>query len=160
MIPSLLTANQQVSEYKRNPDVVQGTLILILYWCMTTAVSVSFSGDPEMVPLYVKSLLPIFCQSFQSTMIHSVKKSSLGLIKKMIHYMSNDLMASVCKENKSLVGAVVEVLTAVLDHEEDEEGHLTCLLIIQDLMSKDPNGLFLEQFAKLGLYSKVKTQDV
>ncbi len=49
----------------------------------------------------------------------------------------------------------MEVLTAVLDHEEDEEGHLTVLIIIQDLMTKDPEGIFLEQFAKLGLYSKV-----
>ena len=41
-------------------------------------------GDPEMVPVYVKSLLPLFCKTYQSTMITSVKKSSLNLIKKMI----------------------------------------------------------------------------
>ena len=43
-------------------------------------------GDPEMIPVYVKSLLPMFCQTYQSTMIQSVKRSSLGLIKKIIHY--------------------------------------------------------------------------
>ncbi len=112
-------------------------------------------GDPEMIPIYAKSLLPMFCHTFQSTMIVTVKKSSLGLIKKIIHYMESELLAVVC-QNRQLVGEIVEVLTSVLDNEEDEEGHLTCLLIIQDLMVKDGSeGVFLEQFAKLGLYSKV-----
>ena len=113
-------------------------------------------GDPEMIPVYVQSLLPLFCQTFQSTMIHSVKKSSLGLIKKIIHYLEPKLLAEVCEKDKHLVGEIVEVLTAVLDNEEEEEGHLSCLLIIQDLMNKDDaGGVFLEQFAKLGLYQKV-----
>ena len=113
-------------------------------------------GDPEMIPVYVQSLLPLFCQTFQSTMIHSVKKSSLGLIKKIIHYLEPKLLAEVCEKDKHMVGEIVEVLTSVLDNEEEEEGHLSCLLIIQDLMNKDDaGGVFLEQFAKLGLYQKV-----
>lgn len=35
-------------------------------------------GDPEMAPLYVKRLLPVFCNTFQSTMLASVRKASLG----------------------------------------------------------------------------------
>ena len=112
-------------------------------------------GDPEMIPLYVRTLLPMFCQTYQATMITSVKKSSLGLIKKIIHYLTNELMIEVCTENVHLIASVVEVLTSVLDNEEDDEGHLACLQIIQDLMNKDEQGLFLEQFAKLGLYTKV-----
>jgi E3 ubiquitin-protein ligase HECTD1 len=112
-------------------------------------------GDPEMIPVYAKSLLPMFCHTFHSTMIVSVKKSSLGLIKKIVHYMEPSLLTEVCVQNRHIVGEIVEVLTAVLDNEEDEEGHLTCLLIIQDLMVKDGDGVFLEQFAKLGLYAKV-----
>ena len=54
-----------------------------------------------------------------------------------------------------IVGDVVEVMTSVLDNEEDDEGHLTCLLITQDLLTKDSEGFFLEQFAKLGLFQKV-----
>merc|ERR1719500_2700086 len=46
-------------------------------------------------------------------------------------------------------------MTSVLDNEEDDDGHLTCLLITQDVMNKDTEGLFLEQFAKLGLFQKV-----
>ena len=40
-----------------------------------------------MVPIYVKSLLPTFCACFQSSMMFSVKKSALGLIKKIIHHV-------------------------------------------------------------------------
>ena len=112
-------------------------------------------GDPEMVPVYVKSLLPLFCKTYQSTMISSVKKSSLNLIKKMIYYLTPQLLKEVCTENASIVGEVVEVMTSVLDNEDDDDGHLTCLLITQDLMNKDAEGIFLEQFAKLGLFQKV-----
>lgn len=112
-------------------------------------------GDPEMVPVYVKSLLPLFCRTYQSTMIVSVKKSSLNLIKKMIYYLNSDLLEEVCSQNAQLVGEVVEVMTSVLDNEEDDDGHLTCLLITQDVMNKDNEGFFLEHFAKLGLFQKV-----
>ena len=136
-------------------------------------------GDPEMVPCYVRSLLPIFCRTYQSTMIQSVKKSSLGLLKKLIMYTDAVLLAEVCEEDMMLVGDIVEVLTSVLDNEEDDEGHLSCLMIVQDIVRKhnaqssckneeksstfsisceetcEGLELFFEQFAKLGLYPKV-----
>lgn len=112
-------------------------------------------GDPEMVPVYVRSLLPMFCSTYQSTMIQSVKKSSLNLVKKMVYYLNTSLLVQVCTENPQLVGDLVEVMTSVLDNEEDDDGHHTCLLITQDLVTKDKDGLFLEQFAKLGLFQKV-----
>ena len=121
-----------------------------------SAVEYSVKGDPEIVLRYVKSLLPMFSRSYQSTMIQSVKKSSLGLIKKIVLYLSPSLLGQVCQDDASLVGDIVEVLASVLDTEEDDEGHLACLLVIKDLMVKDKeSGLFLEQFAKLGLYPKV-----
>ena len=119
----------------------------------------SLKGDPEMIPVYVKSLLPMFCQTYQSTMIQSVKRSSLGLLKKIVRYMDGQLLTEKCQENSHLVGDIVEVMVSVLDNEEDEDGHLSCLLIIQDILSKDSEGLFLEQFAKLGLFSKVNSFD-
>ena len=61
-------------------------------------------GDPAMVPVYVKSLLPLFCRTYQSTMIASVKKSSLNLIKKMVYYLSPELLKEVCLENNAIVG--------------------------------------------------------
>lgn len=36
-------------------------------------------GDPEMAPVYLKFFLPVFCKTFQSTMLASVRRSSLGV---------------------------------------------------------------------------------
>lgn len=35
-------------------------------------------GDPEMAPIYLKFFLPLFCKTFQGTMLGSIRKSSLG----------------------------------------------------------------------------------
>lgn len=44
-------------------------------------------GDPEMSPVYLKFFLPAFCRSFQSTMLSSVRRSSLGeCIFEMFHW--------------------------------------------------------------------------
>ena len=45
-----------------------------------------------MVPIYVSTLLPVFCHTFHSSMILSVKRASLGLVKKIIHYMDKNLL--------------------------------------------------------------------
>lgn len=37
-------------------------------------------GDPEMAPIYLKFFLPVFCKTFQSTMLSSVRRSSLGML--------------------------------------------------------------------------------
>lgn len=37
-------------------------------------------GDPIMAPVYLKFFLPVFCKTFQSTMLPSVRRSSLGTI--------------------------------------------------------------------------------
>ena len=52
----------------------------------------------------------MFSRSYQSTMIQSVKKSSLGLIKKMVLYLTPGLLGQVCDEDPGLVGDIVEVL--------------------------------------------------
>lgn len=35
-------------------------------------------GDAEMAPVYLRFFLPIFCKTFQSTMLSSIRRSSLG----------------------------------------------------------------------------------
>ena len=45
-----------------------------------------------MVPIYVSTLLPVFCHTFHSSMIPSVKRASLGLVKKIVHYMDKNLL--------------------------------------------------------------------
>ncbi|WAR20557.1 HECD1-like protein [Mya arenaria] len=79
-------------------------------------------GDPEVAPTYVSRLLPVFTHVFQSSMIQSIRKSSLSLIKKMVHYMEAPLLLSLCDHGDEPVGtsfpaSLTEVLTNVLDHE-------------------------------------------
>ncbi|XP_053597850.1 E3 ubiquitin-protein ligase HECTD1 isoform X1 [Microplitis demolitor] len=113
-------------------------------------------GDPEMAPVYLRRLLPVFCATFQSTMLPSVRKASLSLIRKMVHYIQADLLVETCGSDKTAgCGAMlVEVIANVLDNEEDEDGHLIILQMIQDLMMKGKDE-FLEHFARLGVFSKV-----
>uniref|UniRef100_A0A1Q3G3F2 E3 ubiquitin-protein ligase n=2 Tax=Culex tarsalis TaxID=7177 RepID=A0A1Q3G3F2_CULTA len=118
-------------------------------------------GDPEMAPVYLKFFLPIFCKTFQSTMLASVRRSSLGLIKKMIQYVQPEMLSRLCSSEglqsheQSLGTLLVEVVASVLDNEDDEDGHLVVLTIIEELMSKTQND-FLDHFARLGVFSKVQ----
>ncbi|XP_014233753.1 E3 ubiquitin-protein ligase HECTD1 isoform X8 [Trichogramma pretiosum] len=77
-------------------------------------------GDPEMAPVYLKRLLPVFCATFQSTMLPSVRKSSLNLIRKMVHYIQPELLAETCGANvtNGCGAMLVEVIANVLDNEE------------------------------------------
>ncbi|XP_022105219.1 E3 ubiquitin-protein ligase HECTD1-like [Acanthaster planci] len=114
-------------------------------------------GDPEMAPIYLRKLLPIFAQVYNNTMMPSIRKASLALIRKMIHYTPCSLLSEVCVgEIASFTQVLVEVLAAVLDHEDDDDGHLTALQIIQDIMRKGQD-LFLDHFARLGIFSKVSS---
>ncbi|XP_058814286.1 E3 ubiquitin-protein ligase Ufd4 isoform X3 [Topomyia yanbarensis] len=118
-------------------------------------------GDPEMAPVYLKFFLPIFCKTFQSTMLASVRRSSLGLIKKMIQYVQPEMLSRLCSSEglqsheQNLGTLLVEVVASVLDNEDDEDGHLVVLTIIEELMSKTQND-FLDHFARLGVFSKVQ----
>ncbi|XP_071795349.1 E3 ubiquitin-protein ligase HECTD1-like isoform X3 [Asterias amurensis] len=114
-------------------------------------------GDPEMAPVYLRKLLPIFAQVYNNTMMPSIRKASLALIRKMLHYTPCPLLSEVCVgELGCFTQVLVEVLAAVLDHEDDDDGHLTALQIIQDIMRKGQE-LFLDHFARLGIFSKVSS---
>ena len=84
-------------------------------------------GDPEMAPVYLRHLLPVFTQVYQGSMQISIKKASLALIRKMIHYVPVTLLEELCQADsqKSLQFAVqlVEVLALVLDSEVKTENH-------------------------------------
>ncbi|XP_017295890.1 E3 ubiquitin-protein ligase HECTD1 isoform X2 [Kryptolebias marmoratus] len=115
-------------------------------------------GDPEMAPLYLKRLLPVFAQTFQQTMLPSIRKASLALIRKMVHYSSEVLLREVCdgETGHNLPTVLVEITATVLDQEDDDDGHLLALQIIRDLVDKGGD-VFLDQLARLGVINKVST---
>ncbi|XP_050406417.1 E3 ubiquitin-protein ligase HECTD1 isoform X3 [Patella vulgata] len=118
---------------------------------------VEAKGDPEVAPLYVRRLLPTFTQVYHSSMLASVRKATLSLMRKMLHYMSEPLLYDMCNPefiSPNFASSLTEVLSTVLDTEDDDDGHHTVLLIMQDLMIKGQN-IFLEHFARLGLYGRV-----
>ncbi|XP_062863376.1 E3 ubiquitin-protein ligase HECTD1 isoform X4 [Trichomycterus rosablanca] len=115
-------------------------------------------GDPEMAPIYLKRLLPVFAQTFQHTMLPSIRKASLALIRKMVHYSSEVLLKEVCDSDAghNLPTVLVEITATVLDQEDDDDGHLLALQIIRDLVDKGGD-VFLDQLARLGVINKVST---
>ncbi|XP_072221524.1 E3 ubiquitin-protein ligase HECTD1 isoform X2 [Leuresthes tenuis] len=115
-------------------------------------------GDPEMAPFYLKRLLPVFAQTFQQTMLPSIRKASLALIRKMVHYSSEMLLREVCdsETGHNLPTVLVEITATVLDQEDDDDGHLLALQIIRDLVDKGGD-VFLDQLARLGVINKVST---
>uniref|UniRef100_A0A3B4G597 E3 ubiquitin-protein ligase n=1 Tax=Pundamilia nyererei TaxID=303518 RepID=A0A3B4G597_9CICH len=115
-------------------------------------------GDPEMAPIYLKRLLPVFAQTFQHTMLPSIRKASLALIRKMVHYSSEVLLKEVCdsEAGHNLPTVLVEITATVLDQEDDDDGHLLALQIIRDLVDKGGD-VFLDQLARLGVINKVST---
>uniref|UniRef100_A0A8C7W8Y7 E3 ubiquitin-protein ligase n=1 Tax=Oncorhynchus mykiss TaxID=8022 RepID=A0A8C7W8Y7_ONCMY len=115
-------------------------------------------GDPEMAPIYLKRLLPVFAQTFQQTMLPSIRKASLALIRKMIHYSCEVLLKEVCDSDTghNLPTVLVEITATVLDQEDDDDGHLLALQIIRDLVDKGGD-VFLDQLARLGVINKVST---
>ncbi|XP_026156134.1 E3 ubiquitin-protein ligase HECTD1 isoform X6 [Mastacembelus armatus] len=115
-------------------------------------------GDPEMAPIYLKRLLPVFAQTFQQTMLPSIRKASLALIRKMVHYSSEVLLKEVCysETGHNLPTVLVEITATVLDQEDDDDGHLLALQIIRDLVDKGGD-VFLDQLARLGVINKVST---
>ncbi|XP_050441159.1 E3 ubiquitin-protein ligase HECTD1 isoform X2 [Adelges cooleyi] len=114
-------------------------------------------GDPEMAAIYLKRLMPIFCHTFQSTMLPSIRRTSLSLIKKMVHYIKSDWLEDICKTDcpTNLAPLLVEVLATVLDNEEDDDGHVIALQTINDLLIKCQD-IFLDHFARLGVFCKVQ----
>jgi E3 ubiquitin-protein ligase HECTD1 len=111
-------------------------------------------GDAEMSPEYLKRLLPVFCFTFQNTMIRTVRKSSLNLIRKMTHYIQMEQMVALNDSVPHLAAQIVEVIANVLDTEEDDDCYLIVLQMISDVMSKGSQ-IFLEHFARLGVFNKV-----
>lgn len=72
-------------------------------------------GDPEAAPIYVKRLVPVFANTFQGSLIPSVKKATLSILKKMIHFIPASMMDEVA--SGSVASQLVDVLAVALNVE-------------------------------------------
>jgi len=111
-------------------------------------------GDVEMAPLYATRLLPVFAQTFRSSLVPSIRKATLAIMKKVIHYIPQGMMSEVIS-SCNIAASIVEVLSSVLNVEDDDEGHLTAFHCVEDLMSKGKE-IFLVQFVRLGVLNRIK----
>jgi E3 ubiquitin-protein ligase HECTD1 len=113
-------------------------------------------GDIEMQPIYLQRLLSIFCQLYQNTMILTIKRSTLRLISKLLRYATvEQIREYLMKEEKNILITLFELLSSILDtNEDDDDTSNLVLLIIKNLFEKDRH-LFLEQFQYLGLIWKI-----
>ena len=77
-------------------------------------------GDLEMAPLYATRLLPVFAQTFRSSLVPSIRKATLAIMKKVIHYIPQRMMSEVIS-SCNVAASVVEVLSSVLNVEVGEQ---------------------------------------
>ena len=76
----------------------------------------STTADPETAASYIIHLLPLFVKSYQTSMVSSVKKAILGLIRKMIFYSTGDNLQELAKLS-GFASGLVEVIAAVFENE-------------------------------------------
>lgn len=104
------------------------------------------------------------------------RKESLRLLRKMCRYVTAEVLQELCDESSSVLDSsssqqqqpaaqappqhppfqaqISELLVVVLENEEDTEGQLSGLTILQELLSKY-GVAFDEQFIRLGLPNKI-----
>lgn len=109
-------------------------------------------GDPEVAPIYIRHLVPVFANTFQSSLIPSVKKATLSILKKMIHCIPASMIADVISD--TVASQLVDVIAVALNVEDDDESHLAVFHCVKDLMSKGSK-IFLIHFIRLGVLQKI-----
>lgn len=82
------------------------------------------TGDPETAASYVFHLLPLFIKTHQTSMVASVKKATLGLIRRMVCYSSEEHLKQLTK-SPGFASGLVEVLATVLENEV-----MSCLCVL------------------------------
>lgn len=54
-------------------------------------------GDPEMAPVYLRRLLPVFTEIYHSSLAPALRKESLRLMRKMCRYVSAKCLQELCQ---------------------------------------------------------------
>ncbi|KAJ8730811.1 hypothetical protein PYW08_002224 [Mythimna loreyi] len=114
------------------------------------------TGDKEMAAVYLERLVPVFCARYLGAGGAGVRRACLSLVRKMVHYAPARLLRAISLRREPRAAALLtQLVAAVLDNADDDDGHLIVLGIAEELMVK-ASDIYLEQFARLGVFSKVE----
>ncbi|XP_069356468.1 E3 ubiquitin-protein ligase Ufd4 isoform X1 [Maniola hyperantus] len=133
------------------------------------------TGDKEMASIYLERLVPVFCARYIGAGGAGVRRACLSLVRKMVHYAPAPRLRALSTPRVAalLTRLVAQVLDAqdeaparhpqprylrsryIRPPADDDDGHLTVLGIAEELMIKAAD-IYLEQFARLGVFSKVE----
>ncbi|XP_028176150.1 E3 ubiquitin-protein ligase HECTD1 isoform X2 [Ostrinia furnacalis] len=114
------------------------------------------TGDKEMASVYLERLVPVFCARYLGAGGGGVRRACLSLVRKMVHYAPARLLHRISVRREPHTAALItQLVAAVLDNQDDDDGHLIVLGIAEELMVKAAD-VYLEQFARLGVFSKVE----
>ncbi|KAJ8721521.1 hypothetical protein PYW07_002296 [Mythimna separata] len=114
------------------------------------------TGDKEMAAVYLERLVPVFCSRYLGAGGLGVRRACLSLVRKMVHYAPARLLRAISAQQQPRAAALLtQLVAAVLDNADDDDGHLIVLGIAEELMVK-ASDIYLEQFARLGVFSKVE----
>ncbi|XP_026733333.1 E3 ubiquitin-protein ligase Ufd4 isoform X4 [Trichoplusia ni] len=137
------------------------------------------TGDKEMAAVYLERLVPVFCSRYLGAGGAGVRRACLSLVRKMVHYAPARLLRAISlRRDPPAAALLTQLVAAVLDNAgelgawrrgparvlrsryirppaDDDDGHLIVLGIAEELMVK-ASDIYLEQFARLGVFSKVE----
>ncbi|XP_013177652.1 PREDICTED: E3 ubiquitin-protein ligase HECTD1 isoform X2 [Papilio xuthus] len=111
------------------------------------------TGDKEMAAVYLERLVPVFCARYLGAGGAGVRRACLSLVRKMVHYAPAKLLRDLSTPRAAAL--LTHLVANVLDNQDDDDGHLIVLGIAEELMVKAAD-IYLEQFARLGVFSKVE----
>ncbi|CAH0714365.1 unnamed protein product, partial [Brenthis ino] len=111
------------------------------------------TGDKEMAAIYLERLVPVFCARYVGAGGAGVRRACLSLVRKMVHYAPAPLLRALSAPRAAAL--LTRLVAQVLDTQDDDDGHLTVIGIAEELMVKAAD-IYLEQFARLGVFSKVE----
>ncbi len=90
--------------------------------------------DTEVVDSFLCCLVPVLCQLYHQTLLATIRRSSLNLLRRAIHFFHADSLEAVCQRKEGFAEGLVEMLASVLDQDEDEEGQHQALKVRQLLL--------------------------
>ncbi|CAF3378660.1 unnamed protein product [Rotaria sp. Silwood1] len=156
VVEILQSAAHEWTDIRRQDSTIQTNLNSSIKSIEQTITTHEIKGDIEMQPIYLQRLLSIFCQLYQNTMILTIKRNTLRLISKLLHYATVEQIKEYLMNNDiNILTILFELLSSILDtNEDDDDTSNLVLLIIKNLFEKDRH-LFLEQFQYLGLIWKI-----